>query len=168
MSKATKSCLSAQEIAEGALRASRDILSQQGALDFSTVVYRVILSAITAAVAQDEQFWKNAFLEFRVGLRQALFEKGLMTNPGSADDDLIAMVRSLAEAAVKEKDKKWWSYFWEMFHKLWGQNSAGEYSKATWMDLQAHVKTLDLTEPHPESTGRVGIWDERNPINTKL
>lgn len=54
-------------------------------------------------------------------------------------------------AQAKEEEKRSWSNFWALFHKLWGQNKSGDYSKATWMDLQALVKALELKEPAIES-----------------
>lgn len=67
-------------------------------------------AAAETAVQEKEsttEKWMNAFAEFRREIRQVLHEKGLFTNPGSDDADLIAMIRTLeTPASVVHPDTK--------------------------------------------------------------
>lgn len=145
---------SAQEIAEKAACH----ISHSPPLAFHQLT-SVIVSAITAAVAGSEQFWMNAFREFRIALRQALFEKGLMTNPGSADDDLIAMVRSLAVAQAKEEE----THSDPLGERCWNACCLqGEQPKphdtypfAIWERCNLLVKALELKEPASDNVNAV-------------
>ena|ERR1041385_1678671 len=60
--------------------------------------YRQPIEASIDASPQEEveNYWRGVFADFRQRLRTVLAIKGIKTNPGSTDDELIGAVDSLA------------------------------------------------------------------------